>query len=99
MRGDYQLDAGSDFLVRAGRIVAEEVSPLSQQQQALKEFAKGGYYSLTMEAPMRSTRLIVVNDLFCPQDTPRVPAHPTPLLPLRKWRGYRNNWHRRGDWV
>jgi len=38
--------------------------PLSQQQQALKEFAKGGYYSLTMEAPMRDTLLIVVNDLF-----------------------------------
>ncbi|MGO9574885.1 MAG: hypothetical protein ACLPTQ_11220, partial [Terriglobales bacterium] len=61
--GDYQLDAGSDFLERTGRIVAEGL-PLSQQQQALKEFAKGGYYSLTMDAPMRDTRLIVVNDLF-----------------------------------
>ena len=36
----------------------------SQQQQALKVFAKGGYYSLTMGAPMRNTRLIVVNDIF-----------------------------------
>ena len=61
--GDYQLDAGSDFLVRAGRIVAEGLPP-SQQQQALRVFAKGGYYSLTMGAPMRDTRLIVVNDLF-----------------------------------
>ena len=61
--GDYRLDAGSDFLARTGRIVAEGLPP-SQQQQALKEFAKGGYYSLTMDAPMRDTRLIVVNDLF-----------------------------------
>jgi sphingomyelin phosphodiesterase acid-like 3 len=30
----------------------------------LKVFAKGGYYSLMMGAPMRDTRLIVVNDLF-----------------------------------
>lgn len=61
--GDYRLDAGSDFLVRAGRIVAAGL-PLSQQQPALKDFAKGGYFSLTMEAPMHDTRLIVVNDLF-----------------------------------
>ena len=45
--GDYRLDTGSDFLVQAGRIVAKGL-PHSQQQQALKAFAKGGYYSLTM---------------------------------------------------
>jgi sphingomyelin phosphodiesterase acid-like 3 len=61
--GDYQLDAGSDFLVRAGRIVAAGL-PLSQQQQALKEFAKGGYFSVAMEGSMHDTRLIVLNDLF-----------------------------------
>ncbi|MGA2456299.1 MAG: hypothetical protein ABSF85_01805 [Terriglobales bacterium] len=61
--GDYRLDAGSDFLVRAGRIVAAGL-PLPQQQQALKEFAKGGYFSVAMEAPMHDTRLIVLNDLF-----------------------------------
>lgn len=61
--GDYRLDTGSDFLLRTGRIVAEGL-PKSQQQQVLKVFAKGGYYSLTMGAPMRNTQLIVVNDLF-----------------------------------
>ena len=60
---DYRLDGGSDFLAQTGRIVAGGL-PLSQQQQALKVFAEGGYYSLTMDAPMRDTRLIVVNDLF-----------------------------------
>ena len=61
--GDYQLNAGSDFLAKVGKIVAEGL-PLSQQQQALKEFGKGGYYSVTMAEPMHRTRLIVVNDLF-----------------------------------
>jgi sphingomyelin phosphodiesterase acid-like 3 len=61
--GDYRLDAGSDFLVRAGRIVEAGLPP-AQQQQALKDFAKGGYFSVTMEAPMHNTVLIVINDLF-----------------------------------
>jgi sphingomyelin phosphodiesterase acid-like 3 len=61
--GDYQLDAGSDFLALAGRIVSEGL-PQSQQQQAIKDFGEGGYYSITMAEPMRDTRLIVVNDLF-----------------------------------
>lgn len=61
--GDYQLNAGSDFLAKVGRIVAESL-PLSQRQQALKEFGRGGYYNVTMAEPMHRTRLIVVNDLF-----------------------------------
>ena len=61
--GDYQLDPSSEFLAQAGRIVAEGL-PLSQRQQALHDFAQGGYYSVTMAEPMRDTRLIVVNDLF-----------------------------------
>lgn len=61
--GDYRLDTGSEYLAKAARIVVEGL-PKSQRQQALKVFAKGGYYSLTMGAPMRSTRLIIVNDIF-----------------------------------
>jgi sphingomyelin phosphodiesterase acid-like 3 len=61
--GDYQLDPGSDFLAQTGRIVAKGLPP-SQRKQALEVFAKGGYYSLPMAAPMRDTRLIVVNDIF-----------------------------------
>jgi sphingomyelin phosphodiesterase acid-like 3 len=61
--GDYRFNAGSDFLVQAGKIVAEGLAA-SQQTEALKAFATGGYYSVTMEAPMRDTRLIVVNDIF-----------------------------------
>ena len=60
---DYRLDAGSDFLAQTGRIVAEGV-PRSQRRRVSKVFARGGYYSLAMGAPMRYTRLIVVNDIF-----------------------------------
>jgi sphingomyelin phosphodiesterase acid-like 3 len=60
---DYHLDAGSDFLAHTGTIVAEGLLA-SQRQQVLGVFAKGGYYSLTMGAPMRDTRLIAVNDIF-----------------------------------
>jgi sphingomyelin phosphodiesterase acid-like 3 len=61
--GDYQLDAGSDFLAQAGRIVAEGLPP-SQRQQVVKEFGEGGYYGIAMAEPMHGTRLIVLNDLF-----------------------------------
>jgi sphingomyelin phosphodiesterase acid-like 3 len=60
---DYQLDASSEFLVHTGQIVAEGV-PAADRQRVIEEFATGGYYSLTMAAPMRDTRLIVINDLF-----------------------------------
>jgi sphingomyelin phosphodiesterase acid-like 3 len=61
--GDYQLDAGSEFLAQAGRVLAEGL-PASERQEVAKEFAEGGYYSVTMAEPMRATRLIVVNDVF-----------------------------------
>ena len=61
--GDYQLDAGSDFLAQSGKIIADGLPP-SGQQHAIKDFAVGGYYSVTMADPMKDTRLIVVNDLF-----------------------------------
>lgn len=61
--GDYRLDPDSDFLRRTGRILAVGLPP-SQRQLALKAFAAGGYYSVSMAAPMRDTRLIVVNDVF-----------------------------------
>jgi sphingomyelin phosphodiesterase acid-like 3 len=61
--GDYLLDAGSSFLTRIAGVIASGLPP-SAQKQASVEFAAGGYYSVTMAAPMRDTRLIVVNDLF-----------------------------------
>ena len=61
--GDYQLDAGDDWLAEIGRALAEDL-PASEQRHAAKEFAAGGYYSVMMAEPMKNTRLIVVNDVF-----------------------------------
>jgi sphingomyelin phosphodiesterase acid-like 3 len=61
--GDYRLDAGGSFLSRTREVVASGL-PAPEQSRVSKEFAAGGYYSVTMAAPMRDTRLIVVNDLF-----------------------------------
>ena len=75
--GDYRLDTGSDFLAQTARIVAEGL-PRSQQAQALKEFAKGGYYSVLMEAPMQGTRLIVINDVFLSPNYSNCAGKPDP---------------------
>ncbi len=61
--GDYQLDAGSDFLAKTGKILVEGL-PASQRAQALKEFGVNGSYSVAMAEPMKGTRLIALNDLF-----------------------------------
>jgi sphingomyelin phosphodiesterase acid-like 3 len=61
--GDYQLDANSSFLAAAGKLLTEDLSE-ADRQLAAKEFAAGGYYSVKMAAPMRNTRLIVLNDVF-----------------------------------
>jgi sphingomyelin phosphodiesterase acid-like 3 len=75
--GDYRLDPGSEFLLRAGRIFAEGL-PRLQRQQELKMFATGGYYSVTMAAPMRDTRLIVVNDIFLSPNSSTCAGKPDP---------------------
>ena len=61
--GDYKLTPNSDFLAQTGKILAEAL-PSSEQQAAAKQFAAGGYFSVTMPSPMQSTRIIVVNDLM-----------------------------------
>jgi sphingomyelin phosphodiesterase acid-like 3 len=61
--GDYKLNANSDFLKQAGKIVAAGL-PSPGQQDAIQQFAAGGYYGVAMAAPMNATRLIVLNDIF-----------------------------------
>jgi sphingomyelin phosphodiesterase acid-like 3 len=61
--GDYRLDGNSDFLAATGRILAAGL-PKSDRKKVLADFATGGYYSVTMAAPMQNTRVIVLDDLF-----------------------------------
>ena len=61
--GDYKLDAKSEFLGASGRTLTADV-PAAERKDALQTFAAGGYYSVTLPAPMQRTRLLVLNDLF-----------------------------------
>lgn len=61
--GDYQLDPGSQFLAVTSRVVASSL-PLPERTQIGRSFADGGYFSARMPAPMRRTRLLVLDDLF-----------------------------------
>jgi sphingomyelin phosphodiesterase acid-like 3 len=61
--GDYELDADSDFTAQAGKILAEGL-PASQREEAIRQSATGGYYSVSMAEPMHGVRLIAINDLF-----------------------------------
>lgn len=62
--GDYRMDPKSAFLSSAGRILLHGLPASAEKRKALADFDDGGYYSVTMAAPMQRTRLIVLNDLF-----------------------------------
>lgn len=62
--GDYRMDPHSAFLAGAAKIMLQGLPASAEKHRALTDFAEGGFYSVTMAAPMRRTRLIVLNDLF-----------------------------------
>ncbi|MGO8758676.1 MAG: metallophosphoesterase [Terracidiphilus sp.] len=61
--GDYQLDAKSPFLEESGKALAADV-PALERAEALKTFGMGGYYSVSLPAPIKHTRLVVLDDVF-----------------------------------
>ncbi|MGD0345185.1 MAG: metallophosphoesterase [Terracidiphilus sp.] len=61
--GDYQLDANSAFLKESGQVFASDLQG-AEQAQALETFAAGGYYSVSLPAPVENARLLVLDDLF-----------------------------------
>jgi sphingomyelin phosphodiesterase acid-like 3 len=64
---DYKLDPDSAFLKTIGGVFGRAMNHAGGSAwtpAAAAEFAHGGYYSVTMAAPMQRTRLIVVNDIF-----------------------------------
>jgi sphingomyelin phosphodiesterase acid-like 3 len=61
--GDYQLDAGGDFLAAEADEFTRGFSS-AEREQAERTFAAGGYYSVSLPAPMRGTKLLVLDDLF-----------------------------------
>jgi sphingomyelin phosphodiesterase acid-like 3 len=61
--GDYKLDTGTPFLAAMEKVVGHGIGA-GWGAAASASFTNGGYYSVTMAAPMQRTRLIVVNDIF-----------------------------------
>jgi sphingomyelin phosphodiesterase acid-like 3 len=60
---DYRVDANSPFLEESGKTLAADV-PAAERAEALRTFASGGYYSVSLPAPIRHARLVVLDDLF-----------------------------------
>jgi sphingomyelin phosphodiesterase acid-like 3 len=61
--GDYRLDVHSEFLAVTGKEVTKNF-PASERQAAQESFAAGGYYSVSLPAPINNARLLVLDDLF-----------------------------------
>ena len=67
--GDYQLDAGGQFLADVSRFVLRDL-PERQRVEGMEFFRQGGYYSVMLQAPVEHTRLLVLNDvLLSPKHT------------------------------
>jgi sphingomyelin phosphodiesterase acid-like 3 len=61
--GDYRLDAHSEFLTASGKEITQYF-PASERRAAEDSFANGGYYSISLPAPIENARLLVLNDIF-----------------------------------
>lgn len=61
--GDYRVDAGGAFLRAIAPALTADVSA-PEKRQALRDEMAGGYYSVDLPAPLKRTRLLVVNDVF-----------------------------------
>jgi len=75
--GDYRLDAHSDFLRVTGKEVTRNF-PASERPAAEESFAAGGYYSVTLPAPIENTRLLVLNDIFMSSNYATCAGKPDP---------------------
>lgn len=65
--GDYRLDEAGDFLATIAKKIVAGLPKDADRTKALADFATGGYYSVMMAAPMKNTRLIVLDDIFMSQ--------------------------------
>lgn len=60
---DYRLDAHGAFLSSLAPSMTADV-PAAQRGTAMRDFAAGGYYSVSLPSPVGSARLLVMDDLF-----------------------------------
>lgn len=76
--GDYRLDPDSAFLRATAQIVAAGVPP-AERRSVEEQFRADGSYSVPL-APLRHTRLIVLNDLFFAPQYASCKGQPNPAL-------------------
>ncbi|HUZ97509.1 MAG TPA: metallophosphoesterase [Edaphobacter sp.] len=65
--GDYRLDGGSDFLAATAKSVVAGLPDSADRKKARADFTAAGHYTVMMAAPMRNTRMIVLDDIFMSQ--------------------------------
>jgi sphingomyelin phosphodiesterase acid-like 3 len=61
--GDYRIDAGGAFLRAIAPALTADI-PANERREARREILAGGYYGVTLPAPMQHTRLLVLDDVF-----------------------------------
>lgn len=64
--GDYALDMHDRFLSGTSKAVIEGLRGASAEEveQAKTDYEAGGYFSVSLNAPMRKTRLLVIDDMY-----------------------------------
>ena len=64
--GDYKMDAHDRFLTGTSKAVIAGLrgADAAEQKAAAESYAAGGYFSVMLPAPMRKTRLLVLDDMF-----------------------------------
>jgi sphingomyelin phosphodiesterase acid-like 3 len=77
--GDYEMDSGDAFLKATRELMVDGLaSTAAEMKKVLASYSATGDMSLMMKAPMRRTRLIVVNDLFQSRRYTACGAKPNP---------------------
>ncbi len=64
--GDYALDLNDHFLAGTSKAVLDGLKGASDDEiaQAKKDYETAGYYSVSLNAPMQKTRLLVIDDMY-----------------------------------
>ncbi len=64
--GDYALDMHDRFLTGTSKAVLDGLHGASAEEvaQAKTDYEAGGYFSVSLNAPMQKTRLLVIDDMY-----------------------------------
>ncbi len=75
--GDYHLDPGGPFLAATGKAVAAGL-PTAQRSRVERTFAADGDFSAPLPAPIRDTRMLVLDDVSMAAEYATCSSKPDP---------------------